>query len=305
MKKSFLMLGVAAMALASCTNEEVLNVAENRAIGFDAFVGKPTKAVMTDEAFREFSVFGGYEGSLDNVFDNQKVSSTDGTNWTYSPTKYWTEGKTYTFQAYSPSAAAGSATENGVNFSGFVADGETDLLVSNVATMKGSDADPISLTFRHILSLIDFQFSTDINGANITISDLTVNALPNTGTYTNTGNTGTWAVSENGNYEMTVADDVIIGNPKTSTSVMVLPQTPSDKTIKVTFTVDATGSIEIADAKHTVYLPTTALTEGNHYTYTAIITASNIDPGNPLEEIEFGDPTVQPWVPASGGGVVE
>lgn len=155
------------------------------------------------------------------------------------------------------------------------------------------------------MSLIDFQFSTDINGATITISDLKVNALPNTGTYTNTGNTGTWAVSEKGNYTMTVADGVTIDESQTSTSAIVLPQTPVEKTIEVTFTVDATGSIEIADAKHTVYLPTTALTEGNHYTYTAKITASNIDPNNPLEEIKFGDPTVNPWVPASGGDVVE
>lgn len=305
MKKSFLMLGVAAMALASCTNEEVLNVADSRAIGFDAFVGKPTKAIMTDKDFREFSVYGGYDASLENVFSNQSVTSKDGTNWTYSPTKYWTEEKTYTFQAYSPSSAAGSASANGVNFTGFVADGATDLLVSNVANMKGSDAAPISLTFRHILSLIDFKFSTDINGATITISNLKVNALPNKGNYTNANTTGTWSVSESGNYDMTVANGVTISAPQTSTSVMVLPQTPAEKAISVTFTVNATGSIEITDAAHTVYLPATALVEGNHYTYTAIITASNIDPGNPLEEIEFGDPTVNPWVSASGGDVVE
>lgn len=301
MKKSFLMLGVAAMALASCTNEEVLNVAENRAIGFDAFVGKPTKAVMKNEDFREFSVFGGYGESLKNVFDNQKVSSTDGTNWTYTPTKYWTKEKTYTFQAYSPfidpetASATATATAKGVNFSGFVADGATDLLVSDVVTMNGSTAGPISLTFRHILSLINFKFSTDINGATITISNLKVNALPNKGNYTNANTTGAWSVSESGNYDMTVANGVTISAPQTSTSVMVLPQTPADKAISVTFTVNATGSIEIKDAPHTVYLPTTALEEGKQYTYTAIITASNIDPGNPLEEIEFGDPTVSEW----------
>ena len=38
MKKSLLMLGAAAMMLASCTQNEVMEVAESRAIGFDAFV---------------------------------------------------------------------------------------------------------------------------------------------------------------------------------------------------------------------------------------------------------------------------
>ena len=46
MKKSLLMLGAAAMMLASCTQNEVVEVAESRAIGFDAFVNNNTKAVI-------------------------------------------------------------------------------------------------------------------------------------------------------------------------------------------------------------------------------------------------------------------
>ena len=38
MKRNLLFCGVAALALASCTQNEVLNVNESRAIGFDAFV---------------------------------------------------------------------------------------------------------------------------------------------------------------------------------------------------------------------------------------------------------------------------
>lgn len=72
MKKGLLMLGVAALALASCTNEEVLNVSDSRAIGFDAFVGKTTKADITDANISEFYVYGGYDNNLTNVFDNVK-----------------------------------------------------------------------------------------------------------------------------------------------------------------------------------------------------------------------------------------
>lgn len=43
MRKSILLLAAAA-ALASCTQSEVLEVAENRAISFDPFVGKATRA---------------------------------------------------------------------------------------------------------------------------------------------------------------------------------------------------------------------------------------------------------------------
>lgn len=44
MKKSLLMLGAAAMMLASCTQNEVMEVAENRSIGFNSFVNNTTKA---------------------------------------------------------------------------------------------------------------------------------------------------------------------------------------------------------------------------------------------------------------------
>lgn len=309
MKKGLMMLGIATMMLASCTNEDVLNVSDSRAIGFNTFVGNTTKAIMTDDGFREFSVFGGYDGDLMNVFgenkegDNvgQSVTSTDGTTWTYSPTKYWTEGKQYTFQAYSPSTANGEPSATGVNINGFTADGGTDLLVSNVVSMNGSSPSEISLTFRHILSLIQFKFSTTISGANVTINDLQVNALPNTGNYTNAGENGTWATSGNANYSLTVANAVTTDAAQTSTYAMILPQNPKD--ITVTFKVSASGSIEINNAEHTVKLPDLTLTEGNQYTYTAEITAQNIDPENPLEEIVFGDPTVKDWEEDTTGDI--
>lgn len=297
MKKGLMMLGAAAMVLASCTQNEVMEVAESRAIGFNTFVGNTTKAIMTDDDFREFTVFGGYDGSFNNVFDKQVVTSEDGTTWTYSPTKYWTPEKDYTFQAYSPSTANGEPSTTGVNIKGFTADGQTDLLVSNVVPMDGSSPSEISLTFRHILSLIQFKFSTTISGANVTISDLQVNALPNTGNYTNAGENGTWATSGNANYSLTVANAVTTDATQTSTYAMILPQNPKD--ITVTFKVSASGSIVIDNAEHTVKLPDLTLTEGNQYTYTAEITAQNIDPENPLEEIVFSDPTVKDWEDAT------
>ena len=49
MKKSLLMLGVAVAALASCTQNEVVDIAESNAIKFDnAFVGNATKATAPE-----------------------------------------------------------------------------------------------------------------------------------------------------------------------------------------------------------------------------------------------------------------
>lgn len=306
MKKGLLMLGVAALALASCTNEEVLNVSDSRAIGFDAFVGKTTKADITDANISEFYVYGGYDNNLTNVFDNVKVYTEDeGTTWKYDNTQYWTVGKTYKFQGYAPTTTARvTAGEKGINFTDFVADGQTDLIASTVVSKtiaSTSDIAPVQLTFRHVLSKIKFKFTTDLNNVNITISELKVNALPNKGTYTNNGDTGTWAVSESGDYSLTSTGTLTNNADLTSGEAIVLPQTPSN--ISVTFTVTATGGLSLTK-EHTVTLPTTQLQEGNVYVYTAAITHKNIDPDGELKPIEFGDPTVSPWSSDGNGGDV-
>lgn len=307
MKNSLFLLGAAAVvALSSCTKNEVMEVAENRAIGFDAFVGNPTKADITDANIREFYVYGGYDSDLDNVFDKVRVYTEDnGTSWKYDDTQYWTANKTYTFQGYAPVTSTASASAKGVNFTGFVADGATDLLVSAVAS-KTTDAtitnsDPIQLTFRHVLSKIKFKFTSDLDNVNITISDLKVNALPNTGTYTNNGTNGTWAVEGTGDYTLTSTGTLTNADDLTSGEAIVLPQTPSN--IQVTFKVTATGGLSL-EKTHSVTLPNTALSEGNVYVYTAAITYQNIDPDGELKPIVFGDPTVSPWSPEQSGGNV-
>ena len=49
MKKSLFVFGMAISALTGCTQSEVLDVADSRAIGFDAFVGKPTRTDVTND----------------------------------------------------------------------------------------------------------------------------------------------------------------------------------------------------------------------------------------------------------------
>ena len=300
------MLGIATMMLASCTNEDVLNVSDSRAIGFDAFVGKTTKADITDENIKEFYVYGGYDNNLTNVFNNVKVYL-DG-SWKYDKTQYWTADKTYKFQGYAPATNTAAAGENGVNFTNFEADGTTDLLASEVVTRTTTSTEEgisnsglIQLTFRHVLSKIKFKFTTNLDNVNIAISDLTVNALPNTGTYTNSGTTGTWVVSGNDNYTLSSTGTLTNSDDLVSGDAIVLPQTPNS--ISVTFTVTATGGLSLTK-EHTVTLPATTLEEGNVYVYTANITAQNIDPENPLKPIEFGAPTVEEWSTDQTGGDV-
>lgn len=323
MRKSLVMCGIAALAFASCTQNEVLNVNENRAINFDGFVGKPTKAAVNSvDDLTAFQVFGGYgtAGALDydyvNVYDDVAVTrSGDAGSYTWTPaeTKYWQQGYTYTFNAYAPALGSGkgaaSVGENGVTITDFVAsDGETDLLIAETKTVDATSTIPssaVQFTFNHVLSMIRFTFSTTLEGVNITISDLTVKQVPNKATYTAAaGNAGAWgAVSESQDYSLSMKDaqqptqDKVItkAQSQNSSEKIVIPQSFTTG-LTVTFKLNATGALTLTDKVHTVTLPTTQWEKGKRYNYNAEITKDNIDPdGGSLTEITFSDPIVTSW----------
>ena len=316
MKKGLMMLGVAAIALASCTQNEVMEVAESRAIGFDSFVGKTTKAIIDDEhPLTSFQVFGGYK-DLTNNFNDVTVTESNG-EWGYQDPQYWEASKTYTFQAYAGAEATATPTANGVTFTGFQAINNADLLASEVVSVttdgqskptSGVNGEgKIDLTFRHVLSMIKFTFTSELaKNVNITISELTVKQLNSKGNYTlSAANTGTWSGLDTPfDYDFNTEGAFTSEASKVSDEVIVMPQAIADKTIEVTFKVSATGGLNITDVAHTVTLPAVTLDEGNCYNFAAKLTAENIiDPENPLVKIEFGDPTVTPWADADGGEV--
>ena len=112
MRKSLWMLGLAAAAMTSCTQNEVLEVAENRAIGFDdVFVGKATRAAnptensldVLQQSGNGFYVYGGYETVPDVFADTHVTYNSNNTpKWEYSPIRYWVAGQKYKFVAYAP-----------------------------------------------------------------------------------------------------------------------------------------------------------------------------------------------------------
>lgn len=319
MRKSLVMCGIAALAFASCTQNEVLNVNENRAINFDGFVGKPTKAAVNSvDDLTAFQVFGGYgtDGALDydNVYDDVAVTKSGENSpytWTPAETKYWQQGYKYTFNAYAPALESGKGTasvgENGVTITDFVASGETDLLIAETEIVNATNTIPsgaVQFTFNHVLSMIRFTFSTILEGVNITISDLTVKQVPNKATYNAAGNAGAWgAVSESQDYSLSMKDaqqptqDKVItkAQSQNSSEKIVIPQSFGSTGLTVTFRLNATGALTLTDKVHTVTLPTTQWEKGKRYNYNAEITKDNIDPSGSLEPITFGDPTVTSW----------
>lgn len=117
MERSIFWLAATVVAFASCTQSEVLEVAENHAISFDPFVGKATRAATeivdpstgSGTKLTNFYVFGRYGASSGSTYDNVvytnasvTVSSSSYTNvGPTGNTQYWVPDMKYMFAAYS------------------------------------------------------------------------------------------------------------------------------------------------------------------------------------------------------------
>lgn len=236
MRKSLWMLGLAAAAMTSCTQSEVLEVAENRAIGFDdVFVGKVTRAAdptensldVLQQSGKGFYVYGGYEGVTD-VFANTHVTynSNNTPKWEYTPIRYWVAGQKYKFVAYAPVmnvtptfsyGTTGSPTTNDatLTFTGVTIDGTADnqkdfIVAKSEVITPGNNTYNTAVTFNffHALSMIKVTLRNGFaDGVKVAISNFEITGINTKGNFTtastefSAGNCGTW--SDQGTIEST------------------------------------------------------------------------------------------------------
>lgn len=202
--KSYLFAAASAtLMLASCTQNEVVEMPATRAIGFGTYVGNTSRAeaVDTDLDFLKntgngFYVFGSYmdEGKgevivFDGLNDGSHVIS-KGTEsdpaWGYNPLNYWSDGKAYKFAAYGPAAVKAetygtksfSYNDNTISISGFQADGKTDLVVAEgdgVYSWTKNDANTPTVNFKFFHALSKVRFTIKNGWRNDVI--LTVNGV--------------------------------------------------------------------------------------------------------------------------------
>lgn len=314
MKAKLFVAALATLAFASCSETETVEMPSSAAIKFDnAFVGNSVRAAINDaEGLKAvgFKVFGGFsDGELNGVFNDVAVNFTDGA-WKSTTTEYWQNGKSYVFQAYSGTASA-KATVNGVEFTGYVANGTEDLLSAAVVekpTVNVTAPGTVDFTFRHVLSQVKFTFVNGFSGnVDLTIDNVKVNGLATTGNYTlSDKDTGAWGeLSGSSAYSTNISGAAIEAGKNAATeSVIVMPQDVNGKT--VTFDLVVSGSLDFEKQTITVTLPEKSMLEGHSYNFTATLNASNIkDPENPdqtLKPIEFGVQEVTAWNGEEAGG---
>lgn len=322
MKKQLFFVACAALALASCSEKETVEMPDSAAIGFGTFVDNATRVELTTDNLKEFYVFGKFGDNVifDGVNGPAHVTGSGANNaWTYSPTQYWQVG-TYNFIAYSPTlpsgctpaaeANEGDKSYDGVAFTDFTqgdGDNNLDLLVSQaidpitIATGNLSHS-RIDFTFDHVLSMVKVTFKNGFGtGVTAKITNVKLTGVNSKGSYAN----GRWEMADPAvtttAFSMCGAEGITMTDQdasKETTAVIVIPYNYAANTVKVQFNVEATyadgthvgGETNGTDGTYVVeaVLPqvaTTGWVKANRYNYVAELNISNTwNPENPDQQ---------------------
>lgn len=309
MKKSLFMMGVAVAALSSCTQSEVLNVADNNVIKFEnAYVGKATRAatVLDNSNFGSFYVYG-YDGA-DDIFENVNVFKGDGTAWGYDILVEYAEDKTYTFAAYSDGGTTKGTGQlaTGVTFSttpattlgitGYTTTYNKDLIVSFSHNNIDDANAPVAFTFKHALAQVKFTIQSALGDENkIAISNFSVTGFADNAnlTYTMGESHEVDAISWSSTSATKTIDALDNNVATTSNSAygtyVVIPQTVA--TLKMTFdaTLYKADGTKVEKKDMTATISSQEFKAGYRYNFIATID------GPDMGQISFAKPIVEEW----------
>lgn len=319
MKKLFLISMAATALLASCSNDETVEMAQNNnVISFASFVDKSTKAAqdVTLANLGSIEVYG-WRGDT-QIFNKQAVTVDAQGNGTYTPLQYWDGGYTYSFEAIAPKNEEKGVTFTAAKTGGtidFTSDAETDLLYAGVVTKTtastiSSDPGKVSFTFGHMLSRVKFTF---VNGfpsnaaAKISVSNVKISAVHKSGSITPAASNSTWTLGTE-TMDVTFSSTDVANlipevtplpeNEKCSAATehkYLIPVTSPSYKVSFTVTMDQNGAQSTYN--HTNVAISTTLEKGKSYNFIAKLTADNIDPAGQKYPIEFAA-SISDWVSA-------
>ncbi len=324
MKKIFLIGLTAAAMLASCSNDETVEMAQQKAIGFsNAFVNNGTRSVhdpsFTTLTLKDFAVYGFTQSG--QIFNGEKVSGTTSTGWSYDNVQYWVPGNTYTFGAIAPYSVAGNvsnvklptgAAKVGmeVAFTNTDAD-QVDLLHAAPAQITGvtpTYTTPVSMTFNHQLSKVKFSFQNSVGvGYNVKVSNVKITDAFKEGTLTVAATGNTWGGQTNKNLELNFGNVVadastteasFIANAATLESYNEKLMIPMDATATYTVTFTAElykGGVLLGIYNHTVEIKNVEFKLGYCYNFKASLTHENITGPDELNPIVFNVTGIENW----------
>lgn len=324
MKKIFLIGLTAAAMMASCSNDETVEMAQQKAISFsNAFVNNGTRSIVdpsfTTESLSDFAVYGFTQKG--QIFNGEKVSK-GGTAWSYDNVQYWVPGNTYTFGAIAPHSVAANVSgvalpENATKVEMKVAFTNTDakqvdLLHAAPTQIAGTDVTPtyktpVSMTFNHQLSKVKFSFVNAVGeGYTVKVKDVKIKDAYKDGTLTVAATENTWGGQTSKNLELNFGNVVdnasgtnaaFIANTKTLESYnekLMIPM--GTDTYTVSFTAEMyKGTVLLGTYPHTVQIKNVEFKLGYCYNFKASLTHENITGEGELKPIEFKLAGINDW----------
>lgn len=284
MKKILLTLAAVA-ALASCSNDDVLDYSRTEIAFGSAFIENSTRALGDDysgsKALQQFTLYGTVTGNAAtvNLYNAATVSGNVGdATWNCSQTQYWVPNASYKFAAVVDGTVK-TADPNGMPLTlGYtVANGGGDLLYAEANATTNASATPsggvngdgvVEFTMNHLLSKVYFNITNSAGSADYSyqVTGITVNNALKEGTYTipqgstpekweGTGDLdglsfGTTGVLANGSKADATEDQLII--PAQQTLEVVISYDILFKGTKISETT-ATKSLTYTFLKNKVY----------------------------------------------------
>ena len=335
MKKNLLLLGLAVAAMTSCTNDEVMSELQEspKAISFDSFVNKSTRATETTNAITKFYAYAYYADgnpASEVVFNGDAVTydlnHTTSTKWSYGTEKYWTRNE-YQFAGYAngnnADAVANVTFASGtLTIPSYTVDPDKNDLIADVQAISNAagkaSSSTVDFDFKHLLTKVKFKIQNRSQMYNMRITDLVVDGALQTGTCAVTSSSIAWgsrtaekqytpiANNQTGDY-ITIDDgnDAEGTDQKESVEFFVLPQELAN--VKFTITAnfyDANDQIvatkefteqPFADKKNENSAVVSEWAPGTSYVYTLQLPVA-------AKPIVFGTPGIAEWTP---GGTIE
>ena len=274
MKTITTLAAFAALAMVSCNKTDDGLTAPQTEIGFGVEMAKPTRAAIEDGIYPTSETFGVFAYALtDNkkwetdkanaaiLMNNVEISyQTD--VWKATTGKYYWPNdskSSITFIAYSPKnftwdgtaipASYSTANSDGLTFTDFETDAETDLMYADERKDKlGPYEGGMNVVFKHALTNIFFSAETaeTYTGITYTIKSIKLNDVFTKGTFKALP-TPAWTLAANtGDFEpyANTEPGVVVTSTNTGkigTTLLMMPQDASAATIEVVYTISGTN----------------------------------------------------------------
>lgn len=228
----------ASIALASCSNEEVVELNNGNAIDFRASMGDATRATETVlENLNEFNVTALM--GADNYFTNILFEK-DGSSFKSKTEYLWPGTNTLDFYAYAPISVKDLVTINGTTqtIAGFapaatVAD-QIDLITAYNTGSKANEASGVPLEFKHALCQIDIKAFTNSEVYYFDVKGVKISTVNSKGTLNMNESRINWSYDNDEATSKTAKGDYVINY---------------DNAIRLTKEVAGIAATEAANAK--------------------------------------------------------